>query len=132
MAEEPKNRQESNGEPKPHRGRPKKLPKLIRKTSAEAVLAAVDEKRMWLETLTMFEHMKQAFYEKTLSGSGEKVLVAMDPNYLIQAMKVRLDALKYLTDRRDGKAPLGKDDDGNTHVLRVLIETVGASPNGRH
>ncbi len=116
------------GGARPGAGRHKKPHTVLRKTSAEQVLADVDEKRMWLEALTMYEDLKDAFQVKKVGGS--EFLVAMDPAYLCKAMQIRVDALKYLTDRRDGKAAQGIDlqgKDGQPPTIRVLIETVGVS-----
>jgi hypothetical protein len=61
------------GGARPGAGRPPKPKVTVKKASAETILAAVDEKELWTELL---------------NSDNEKI---------------RLEALRYLTDRRDGK-----------------------------
>ena len=56
-------------------GRPAKAVRIVRKIMSEEILASVDERALW---------------GRLLSSEDDRI---------------RLDTLKYLTDRRDGKAP---------------------------
>ncbi len=65
----------NHGGARPGAGRKPKPTVVLRRTMAAEILSAVDEIAVWKEPIESFDH------------------------------RVRLDALKYLTDRRDGKAP---------------------------
>ena len=74
-------------------GRKSKPLTAVRKVMAEEILGAVDEVELW------------------------KQLVASDD------LRIRLDSLKYLTDRRDGKAPQAVDmnHSGSLEVIKRVV-----------
>lgn len=77
-------------------GRPAKPVKIVRKVLAEGILAAIDEKAIWV----------------TLLKSKDE--------------RIRLDTLKYLTDRRDGRAPQGVNFTEETTIRIMPAEYVAA------
>jgi len=83
--------------------------KTLKAVSATLILAQIDELQAWKELLSATRTL--------IVGEGEPLDV---PDY-----KTRLDALKYLTDKRDGKAPqsvkLSGDEESNSPVKVLLI-----------
>lgn len=87
-------------------GRPQKKLKVVKKVMAEQVLASIDELKLWQELL-----------------SAERTVVTKTGSFDVPDWSTRLDALKYLTDRRDGKAPqaiTGPDGGPQVFELRIL------------
>ena len=92
----------THGGKRPGAGRkPLKLARTgkdLRKVQAEEILAAIDESKFWTDLLSAAD------------------------------LRIRLETGKYLTDRRDGKAPQAMqltDSQGNAPVLRLVIESIG-------
>ena len=79
----------TRGGARPGAGRKPKATVVLRRTMAAEILSAVDEVEVW-------------------KGLIEKA------DY-----RTRLEALKYLTDRRDGKAPQAVFSDPQGHVIEV-------------
>lgn len=83
--------------------------KTLKAVSATLILAQIDELAAWKELLSATRTL--------VVGEGEPLDV---PDY-----KTRLEALKYLTDRRDGKAPqaiqVSGGEDGSSPVKVMLI-----------
>jgi hypothetical protein len=90
LKNEQSNQTKSKGGARPGSGRKPKAIVTLRKATAEKVLASVDEVALW------------------------KVLL----NH--EEARVSLDALKYLTDRRDGKAAQSIDVNGEMRLTVVV------------
>jgi len=80
-------------------GRKPKAMVLMRKALAEQILGTVDEFDLWRELLTCDD------------------------------LRIRLDTLKYLTDRRDGKAP--QTAVGGQMKIEKIILTMPALPGAK-
>lgn len=95
-------------------GRPKtKLSRSgkLNKATAEEILAEHDEKALWSELLEATVVVAVAVVDGE-SGQKEEIVV---PD-----RKIRLEALKYLTDRRDGKAIQKHGGDDNSDPIRIF------------
>jgi hypothetical protein len=94
--------------------------KKLKKVTAEEILSEIDEKKSWHELLTANEVVGiQVVDDKGKEVRRENVTV---PNY-----KIRLEALKYVTDKRDGKAPQAvKLSSPEGEQLRVTVEHIGS------
>ena len=82
--------------------------KTIKAVGATLILGQIDELAAWKELLTATRTL--------IVGEGEPMDV---PDY-----KVRLEALKYLTDKRDGKAPQSvklSGEEGDSPIKVLLI-----------
>lgn len=73
---------------------------ILRRTTAAEILAQFDEVQLWSDLLT----------------DGDS--------------RIKLDALKYLTDRRDGKALQAVADVTDQPAIRVILEQIGRTANG--
>lgn len=87
--------------------------KTLKAVSATLILAQIDELEAWKDLLGATRTL--------IVGEGEPMDV---PDY-----KTRLEALKYLTDRRDGKAPqavqiTGEDGDSPVKVMLIGAKNV--------
>lgn len=91
----------------------------LRRTQAEEILAEIDEQTFWQDLLTA-QTVTSVQVLGGEDGARENITV---PDY-----RIRLDAGKYLTDRRDGKPAQSLQHtgpDGNAPVVRVLVEHIG-------
>lgn len=85
-------------------GRPKtklsRTVKPLKKVTAEEVLAEVDEKLFWHDLLTATQTISVVVIHQDEEGNAQG-----EPAREMQTVpdnKIRIDALKYLTNRRDG------------------------------
>ena len=95
----------------------------MRKSTAEQILSQHDEEALWNELLTATSVISVAVIAGGNSNEREQITV---PDY-----KIRLDALKYLTNRRDGmpiQAIAGAGASGPT-VFKVNIVQIGGEPS---
>jgi hypothetical protein len=99
-------------------GRKKKPFALVKKVMAEEILAGIDEKAKW-------ESLVNATTVVSVKGDGEAGSVPVT----VPDLRLQFDVMKYLTDRRDGKAPLAVSMD-HSGELRAVVERIGVSgPN---
>lgn len=87
----------------------------VNKATAEDILASVPEREYWQD----------------LIEAEMQVVVGKEPNKQVITIvdkRLRMEALKYLTDKRDGKAPQAiTAPDGGIPTFRVLIEHIGTA-----
>jgi hypothetical protein len=93
--------------------------KKLKRVEAEEILAATDEKQDWIDLLNATEVVSVS----VVGGEeGERKQVTV-PNH-----KIRLEARKYLTDRRDGKPAQAVHHSGESGgPVRFTVEVLGAS-----
>jgi len=96
---------------------------FLPKATAEQILAGVDESGLWSELLNATIVTAVAIVGGE-DGAREEITV---PD-----RKIRLEALKYLTDRRDGKAPQGLHLHGDKEKpVHIVVEHIGKSAHGQ-
>jgi hypothetical protein len=115
-----------NGGARPGAGRKKtKLARTgnLKRVEAEEILAAGDEKEDWLALLNATTTTSVAIIYpdgKDSEDAPTREVITIPDN------KIRLEARKYLTDRRDGKAPQSLNLGGQLeHKIKVEIKDVG-------
>lgn len=91
----------------------------LKRATAEVILAGIDEEAFWQDMLTA-ETVTSVHVIGGEDGGRE--------NVTIPDRKIRIEAAKYLTDKRDGKAAQAiqhTGPDGKAPTVRVLIEHIG-------
>ncbi|HEV7218626.1 MAG TPA: hypothetical protein VGN39_07105 [Terriglobales bacterium] len=114
-------KRERAGRPKTQLSRVKAFAPL-RKSTAEQILSQHDEEALWNELLTATSVISVAVVSGGNGNEREQITV---PDY-----KIRIDALKYLTNRRDGmpiQAIAGAGADQPNRITVTIMHVGGES-----
>lgn len=98
----------------------------LKRVTAEEILAEVDEKAYWHDLLTATTLTQVTVI--TITEDGKPTGEPTRENMTVPDYRIRLDALKYVTDRRDGKAPQQLQHtgpDGKEPTINVLVRHIG-------
>lgn len=81
--------------------------KSLKRTTAEEILADQDEMALWADLIKAETQL--------VVGKGDKQQVVT-----VVDKRLRFDALRYLSDKRDGKAPMAGEDRGAPVVIQFV------------